>query len=288
MSLAVPTTRAANGPTPAAAAALYPGEVMHARLKPVGHRFAYRVFSLLIDLDRLDEAGRLSPLFSVDRFNLVSFHQKDFGAKDGRLRAWVDQRFADAGLAERPARVLVLAYPRLLGTVFNPLTVFWAYDAGGRLSGVLYEVRNTFGEKHVYVAPVRDGQMGPEGLRQDQAKLFYVSPFMDMGMHYHFRLLPPGDGVRVRILETDADGPVLAATFVGALKPLTTRSLAARLAAVPALTLQVLGGIHYEAAKLWFKGVRFFHRPVHPGPVTVQHLAAAASPAGGERPLPAE
>lgn len=259
---AMPTTVAANGPTPTAAAVLYPGDVMHARMKPVAHRFQYQVFTLLIDIDRLPEADRTSPLFSVGRFNLLSFKVKDHGRRDGSaLRPAVEAMLAAAGHAEPPRRILLLCYPRVLGYVFNPLSVYFCYGDDDRLTAVVYEVRNTFGELHPYVAPVRDGETGPEGLRQQCAKRFHVSPFLDMAQTYHFRLLPPGEAVRVRILETDAAGPTLAATFVGRARRFSTASILAECGRVPLMTMKVIAAIHLEALRLWWKGVPLHAKP---------------------------
>src|ERR1700712_5592110 len=166
-----------------AAAALYVGEVMHARLKPMGHRFSYRVMSLLIDLDKLDAADRQSPLFGVNRAALYSFREKDHGARDGfSLRAYVQRCAAERGIDLRGGRVLLLCYPRLFGYTFNPLSAYFCYRADGELALIIYEVRNTFGDIHPYVLPVRPGEISVAGVRQQQEKLFYVSPFIQMAM----------------------------------------------------------------------------------------------------------
>jgi Protein of unknown function (DUF1365) len=137
------------------AAALYFGEVMHARLKPMGHRFSYRVMSLLIDLDRLEEADRRSPLFGINRAALYSFHEADHGERDGSsLRAYVRQRAAEQGIDLTGGKVLLLCYPRLLGYTFNPLSVYFCYSADGRLALMVYEVRNTFGDIHRFGRPI--------------------------------------------------------------------------------------------------------------------------------------
>lgn len=257
-------------PPPDAAVSLYPGQVMHARMKPRAHRFAYEVASLLIDLDRLDEADRASPLFRVGRRAAVSFRPTDHGAGDGDLRGHVDRLLAQAGLPERAARVLLLCYPRWLGYAFNPLAVYYAYAADGALAAVIYEVRNTFGERHTYVARVEDGEMSEAGLRQERAKLFYVSPFLGQDMRYRFRLKPPGDTLAVRILETDAQGPILAASFFGRREALTTRNLARALLRMPLMTVKVMAAIHWEAARLWLKGIRFHARPPAPVPFSLR------------------
>ncbi len=243
------------------AAALYFGEVMHARLKPMGHRFSYRVMSLLIDLDRLEEADWRSPLFGINRAALYSFHEADHGERDGSsLRAYVRQRAAEQGIDLSGGKLLLLCYPRLLGYTFNPLSVYFCYSADGRLALMVYEVRNTFGDIHSYVLPVRPGQLGAAGLRQAQDKLFYVSPFVEMAMRYHFRLTPPGEQVRLRILETDREGPLLAATFSGRRAALTTAALLRSFVALPLVTLKIMAAIHWEALRLWLKGARLVPR----------------------------
>ena len=244
-------------PPPLDVASLYVGDVMHARLKPFGHRFTYRVFSLLLDLDRLSEAGRRSTLFSVGRFNLVSFSARDHGPRDGGdLRAHVEGLLAAQGGAS-PARILLLAYPRILGFTFNPLAVYYCYDTQDRLTALIYEVRNTFGGLHAYVLPVGEGALDGRGLRQEQDKLFYVSPFLHMDHRYRFRMRPPGDTVHIRILECDAQDPVLAATFHGARQSLTSATLARACLALPLMTFKVVAAIHWQALKLWLKGAKY-------------------------------
>jgi len=244
------------------AASLYLGEVMHARLKPVGHRFTYRVLSLLIDLDRLVEADGLSFLFGVNRGALFSFHERDHGPRDGSsLRAHAARLLAPHGIDLAEGRVLLLCYPRVFGYVFNPLSVYYCHTKDGALAGLIYEVRNTFGEMHSYVRPVVPTDLSAAGIRQSEPKAFYVSPFIAMGMRYNFRLTPPGEEVRLRILETDAEGPLLAATFAGRRHPLTSRELLADLFRLPLVTAKVMGGIHYEAMRLWLKGAPYYARP---------------------------
>jgi len=264
------TTLEQNGPPPEAAVTLFPGEVMHARLKPFGHRFVYTVFSLLIDIDKLGEAKRASRIFSINRPNLTSFYESDQVERPGEtIRQFVDRLLAQAGQCEPAARVLLLCYPRIFGYVFNPISVYFAYDAAGDLTAMIYAVRNTFGERHTYVAPIRPGECGPAGVRQERTKIFHVSPFIEMGARYHFRVLPPGRIVRLRIHETEKGEPLLAATFVGEQKNLDTKTLAACLLQIPFMTWKITAGIHWEALKLWFKGARFHKSP--PPPVATSY-----------------
>ncbi len=247
------------------AAALYAGPVMHARLKPKPHRFSYATYNLVIDLDRLDEAHRASRFFSVGRFNLLSFRESDHGEGAAAGLAYYARRLLSAAGLETPiARVTLLCYPRVLGFVFNPISVYFAHDDADRLVGVIYEVRNTFGDRHSYVAPVADGEWSEAGLRQERAKLFHVSPFVGMKATYRFRIRPPDQEVALRILECDERGPLLAATFHGKRRPLTDRAVIAAFLGVPLLTLKVVVGIHIEAMKLWLKGIPFFGRPEPP------------------------
>lgn len=254
---------------PEAAATLYPGDVMHARLKPKPHRFAYKVFTLLVDVDRLDQAHAQSALFSVNRFNLLSFHERDHGKADAAgLGLHIHALARQAGVDLTGGRILLQAYPRLMGFAFNPISVYFGYRADGELALLIYEVRNTFGEMHSYVAPILPGELGAAGVRQERNKLFYVSPFIDMAQRYHFRVLPPGEKLNIRILETDADGPLLAASFTGRRRDLTTFNIVKTCLPMPLMTLKVVAGIHWEALKLWLKGVALQTRPPPPPPVS--------------------
>jgi DUF1365 family protein len=273
-------------PPPEPAVSLYPGDVMHARFKPRPHRFAYKVFTLLVDLDRLDEAGRQSRLFSVNRFNLLGFRESDHGAgeADG-LALHVRKLAREAGVDLTGGRILLNAYPRLMGFVFNPLSVYYCYDRHGALALLVYEVRNTFGEMHSYVAPVKPGELNEAGLRQSRDKIFYVSPFIDMAQRYHFRILPPGDRLTVRILETDREGPLLSATFSGTRCSLTTFNIVKTCAHLPLMTLKVVAGIHWEALKLWLKGIRLVERPIAPAAVSFDAAGQVRLNQGGNRQL---
>ena len=243
------------------AAALYVGDVVHARLKQVGHRFSYRVMSLLIDLDRLEVADRQTPLFGVNRRALYSFHEADHGDRDGSsLRLYAQRCAAEHGIDLTGGRVLLLCYPRLFGYTFNPLSVYFCYTPDGEPALLIYEVRNTFGDIHAYVLPVTYGDISPAGIRQTQDKRFYVSPFVEMAMRYHFRVMLPQDRVKLRILETNSEGPLLSATFNGHRRTLTTQELLRSFFSLPMVTLKIMAAIHWEALRLWLKGVRLVTR----------------------------
>lgn len=263
----------ANGPPPTEAGTLYPGEVMHRRLKPFGHRFTYRVFSLLVDIDRLDELGRLSRLLSVNGPGIVSFHERDHVEHEGEtVRAFADRLLKEAGL-DRPARrILLLAYPRVCGYVFNPISVYFAYGPNDEPLALIYAVRNTFGARHAYVAPVRPGEIGPAGIRQTRAKILHVSPFISMRARYRFHVVPPGRTVRLHIHETEGDEPLLVATFNGQSMRLSDAHLAACLLRFPLMTFKVMAAIHWQALRLWLKGARFHRSPPSPAPASYRDI----------------
>lgn len=244
-----------------APAALYRGKVLHARLRPFDHRFTYRVFSLLIDLDRLDAAYGMSRLFSINRWNLLSFHNADHGPRDATsLSAHARALLAEKGIEPECGAIRLLCFPRVLGYVFNPLAVYFCYAEDARLLALIYEVRNTFGGLHPYVIPV-EARAGDGEIRQAHDKLFYVSPFLDMNMRYHFRVRPPQERFVVRILETDERGPVFAAAMDGERRVLTTAAILAVCASIPFLTIKIIAAIHWQALKLWIKGAKFHANP---------------------------
>jgi hypothetical protein len=243
--------------------ALYSGTVMHRRWKPKQHLLRYRVFALLVDLDELPGLGRRLTLFSHNRFNLFSHMDRDFGPGDGTaLRPWVTAHLAAAGLETGDLRISLLCYPRILGYAFNPLSVFFCRRArDGALVALLYEVHNTFGERHCYLIPTESDQMP---VRQACEKEFYVSPFIAMRATYRFQVLPPAERLAIVINEADAAGRLLDASFVARRLPLTDGKLLSLLARHPLMVLKVIGGIHWEALQLWLKGVGLVDRPPPP------------------------
>lgn len=235
---------------------LYFGEVTHTRLRGKRHSLRYRVFSMLIDLDEMAQAGQRLRLLGVNRRGLFSFHEKDHGyGHAAGLRQWVDDRLAEAGITLEGGRVEVLCYPRMFGFVFNPLSVFFCRRADGTLAAILYEVANTHGERHTYVIPAaaNDGA----AVRQTAEKVFYVSPFLPVAGRYSFRIEPPAAGVSLTVNLEDQEGLILTAAFTGRRRELTDRTLLKALLSFPLMTLKVVAGIHWEALKLWRKGLRY-------------------------------
>lgn len=249
----------------AGASALFLGRVMHRRLDRVAHRFTYRVFSLLVDLDELPLLAHSRRLFSHNRWNVLSLWDRDHGPKDGTaLRPWIDAQLRRAGLDPVGGSVQLLCFPRLFGYVFNPLSLWFCRDRSGRLQAVLYEVRNTFGEWHGYLIPVDAGHARGRPVRQRCEKRFYVSPFIDMKARYDFRVNEPGETFDLVIRESAGGAPVLAATHVATRAALTDANLLSAVISHPLMTARVMVGIHWQALRLWRKGAAFHRRPPPP------------------------
>ena len=260
---------------PGLSSGLYSGLVVHRRLRPKSHLLRYRIFMLLLDLDEVEGLFRRLRLLARGRFGLMSFEPRDHGDRSDRpLRDQVQQRLADAGI-EAGGAIRLLCMPRVLGHGFNPLSVYFCHRPDGDLAAILYEVSNTFGERHSYLVATPEGGEGP--VRQQAEKQFYVSPFMDMALDYRFDVLPPAERVRIAIDVSDRDGSLLTALFAGRRQELTDLALLVAWLAHPLLTLKVVTGIHWEALKIWRKGVGFRRRPPPPeAPVTLgQPLSAA-------------
>ncbi len=246
--------------------AVYRGEVVHKRFRPKRHYLRYRVFSLLLDLDELPAIDRQSRMFGYNRPRPLSFYDRDHGPLTGEpLRPWVERHLHSAGLPVDGGAIRLLCYPRIFGYVFNPLSTYFCYRRDGGLMAILYEVCNTFKERHTYVIPVDAAQQGV--IKQRCGKHLYVSPFVGPDADYHFRILPPDTTVNIVIRQEDTDGLLLAASFRGTRQPFDDAVLARLLAAFPFMTLKVTAAIHWHALKLFLKGLRVFRHEAARQPV---------------------
>lgn len=245
----------------ASASALYEGVVVHKRVRPVQHALRYRVFSLLLDCEELPDLDRRLRLFSYNRFNVFSLYDRDHG--DGTaLHSYLQAIAAQSG-QDGIERFLMLCYPRMLGYGFNPVTVYFGMSAEGRPKLIIYEVNNTFGERKSYVIPVPE-DAATSTVNQNCRKAFYVSPFNSVDGRYSFHLTPPGEEVTVGIALDNDQGPVLKAYFRGMRSDLSDSSLLTALLRTGWLSVKVIAAIHFEAVKLWLKGLRPTKRPPPP------------------------
>ncbi|MGF1547328.1 MAG: DUF1365 domain-containing protein [Thiotrichales bacterium] len=248
-----------------AAGVIYSSEIMHRRLFPVRYRFVYRIFSMLLDIDRIDELARHTAVFSRNRWNIFSFYDADHvGSGANSARGWIDTILRRAGHDPAAGRVRLLCFPRLLGYTFNPLSIWFCEDPLGRLQLVVCEVRNTFGERHCYLlSGSLDRPLGWP-VRAHRSKSFHVSPFIGMSAEYRFRLSQPGATLQVLIREYQDERLMLVAAQTGHAKPFTSENLLRESLRVPLLTFKVMAGIHWEALKIWLKGARFHTKPPAP------------------------
>jgi DUF1365 family protein len=240
--------------------ALYDGQVVHERFQPKAHKLRYRVFSMLLDLDELPRLDASVRLFGYNGWAPLSFHDRDHGPRDGSaLRPWAEATMRAAGIEPDGGRIELLCYPRILGYVFNPLSVYFCRRRDETLAAILYEVHNTHGEQHTYALVVTD-QGGV--IQQSAEKAFYVSPFLGPTATYDFRIVPPGDDISV-VIRQKAEGKLLmVAAFHGTRKPFAAAGLARRLCLFPLMTFKVIAAIHWEALKMWCKGFAVFpHSP---------------------------
>jgi len=251
---------------------LYRGTVIHRRLRPVDHRFRYRVFYLRFPLSRIGELR--NRLFSLNRFNLFSFHFADHG-DGGDPHTWIRGLLAREGVSGADGEIVLQTFPRVLGYVFNPVSFWYCHAADGGLRAILAEVNNTFGERHCYLLEGADPRAGIRtGELLRATKVFHVSPFCAVEGSYRFRFVAgagagtgrPADALRcvARIDYADQAGDLLHTSVSGAAGPFSAAALLRVCLSHPMMTLGVIARIHWQALRLWLKRVPFHHKPAPP------------------------
>jgi DUF1365 family protein len=242
---------------------IFRGTVVHKRVAPVRHSFSYSVFALCLDVDEIDRLDGTLRLFSRNRRNLLSFRDGDMG--DGGAEpvgGKVRRLLADAGLSHYGVHIELVCYPRVLGFVFNPLSVYFCRNESRQVGAIIYEVTNTFGERKSYV--IEANERAGKVLAQTCAKELYVSPYTEAVGSYDFHMVPPGERVVIGVAFREGGRAILKAHFRGERIALSDRSIAAALIRHPLMTLKVVGAIHVEAARLWAKGVPLVSRHTSP------------------------
>ena len=237
---------------------IYNGKVIHKRFKPKEHFFKYSVFSLLIDLSELNQLDKEIKFFSFNKFNLISFYEKDHGSRNGSsLVAWVKKNLEANNIHFKDIKIKLLCYPRIFGYVFNPLSVFFIYNSNEKLISILYEVKNTFGEQHTYIFKVVDDF---KIFQHNCSKKFHVSPFIEMDCNYFFRILKPEDKMSVIIDQYQANEKILYASQDGKRVDFNSKELLKSYLKHPLMTFKIISAIHFEAFKLWTKGIKFIKK----------------------------
>ena len=239
---------------------IYSGFVTHERFKPKRHFFSYKTFSLLIDLDELEDIGKKIKFFSYNKFNILSFHNIDHGNRDGSsLIKWVKSTLKKSKININIKKIKLLCYPRFFGYVFNPLSIFFCYDKNLKLRAVLYEVKNTFNEQHTYIFRCSTSS---NLILHKCNKKFYVSPLIEMETFYNFRLLKPGKKLNVLIKQNDKKGLLLIARQTGKRLNLSSKNLFFEFLKHPLMSFKVILAIHFEAFRLWSKGIKHVKKKI--------------------------
>ncbi|MDE1183493.1 DUF1365 domain-containing protein [Paraburkholderia sp.] len=247
---------------PRPAAWLLTGRVMHERLRPARHRFAYPVFCVRCDLARLDSLD--SAWFGVNRWAPLSLHARDHGPCDGSdLGDWMRAQLSDAGIPADGA-IWLQAFPRVFGYAFNPVSFWFCHDSAGALRALFAEVRNTFGARHGYLLSAPDHAPITSSTELQCRKVLHVSPFCRVEGGYTFRVHESRQRTSVAIDYHDADGLLIRTMLGGRLAPLTRAAALGALARQPLLTLGVVARIHWQALRLFIKRVPFYGK--HPAP----------------------
>ena len=239
---------------------IYKGIVTHRRFKPKRHFFSYKTFSIFFDLDELKDLEKKVSIFSLNKFNLFSFYNKDHGDRDGsNLKSWVKNTLKKFNINFKISKIRLLCFPRIFGYVFNPLSIFYCYNENSELKAILYEVKNTFNEQHTYVFPV---EKNSKIITQNCNKRFYVSPFIEMETAYNFRLAEPKETLSIFIKQTDPEGILLSACQIGRKEDISTKQLLINFLRHPMMTVKIIMAIHFEALRLWGKGVKLVKKNI--------------------------
>lgn len=234
---------------------LYNCKVTHNRLRPKQHRFSYRIFMFYIDIDEIDTISKKVRLFGHNSFNLYSLNDQDH-AQEGKssIRGNIEQYLANQGISDRVGKIYLLTHLRTWGHIFNPVSFYFIQDEQGEPMCSIAEVANTFKEQKLFLLDQETNRQGE--YRKTEDKLFYVSPFSDLDTKFAFILKEPDERLAISINQSDSESTFFYSSLVGEQKPLTNRQLIAYSFKFPFVTLGVLWGIHWQALKLWMKGIR--------------------------------
>lgn len=235
---------------------IYRGFVSHYRFYPKTHKFKYRVFSLFLNLENLEYLEKKTRLFSINKFNLFSFFYKDHTVKPYENPfLWAKNILVSKNLYKKNDRIYILCYPRILGYVFNPLTTYFCIAPNNKVKAIIYEVHNTFGDRHSYLTKYSN-------INEKVDKIFHVSPFFKIEGEYEFHTKLKNNSLKVEINYCKEDNTkLLNASFYGKKSTLNDKKLLLCFFLYPLMTIKVIYSIHLQALFLWAKGIKFFNRP---------------------------
>ncbi len=247
---------------------LYTGTLRHRRFRPRAHAFTYNLFMAWLDIDRIPELMSKSPWTSYNRFNWASFEERDhLGDPSLPLRARIARDAGTHGIALPDGPIFLLTHLRYLGYCFNPISLYFCYDRMGGVDTVLAEVNSTFGESRNYWLSSHNRQASANALHYRCPKTMHVSPFMDMNLDYEFVLTEPGDKLIAHMSTIESgQSPLFDATLALEHEPWTARNVGRVLARHPWMTAKVIGAIHWQALRLFVKGVPVFTHPARAVP----------------------
>ncbi|MFZ6776732.1 DUF1365 domain-containing protein [Undibacterium sp. Ji83W] len=265
-----------NTPATKSAVVLCTGEVMHKRLRPAKNAFRYGVFFIRVPVRDINDIKRMSTpaLFSVNRFNVLSFHERDHGDAGQPLAQWLDDLLQSEGITDADGEIWLQCFPRVFGYVFNPVSFWFCHRQDGSLRAVVCEVRNTFGEKHLYL--LEKGGKLANGEELQARKIFHVSPFCKVEGSYRFRFMQAQQEMLgqdaghvqkkhlARIDYADAEGPLLLTSVSGREQTMSNTRITQVMLRYPFMTIGVVLRIHIQALRLWIKRVPFISKPIPP------------------------
>ncbi len=247
------------------------GVVKHRRFRPVSNAFGYGVFTISIPMRaRYANKALLSKQGLGDnQFGLFAFFDKDHGAGNKDSLAWIEKILLENQITQVDGEIWLQTFPRVMGYVFNPVSFWICTRSNGEVQAVLAEVNNTLGERHCYLLHHDSGEPLRSGETLTSKKVFHVSPFCNVQGEYHFRFLFPRDSSSkantVCRIELHEDGlPLINTSISGVAEPLNKKALYLAFLRYPLMSLGVIGRIHWQALKLWLKGVPFYSKPKSP------------------------